>query len=50
MPDFDTLQPEEQRNILLESVSTLCLGAAPEGNTLHYTSQGLYVSLEFGQA
>ncbi len=50
MPDFDTLQPEEQRNILLAIVSTHCPGAVTEGNTLYYESQGLRVTLEFGKA
>ena len=50
MPDFDTLQPEEQRNILLDIVSTHCPGAVADGNTLHYAGQGLRVSLEFGKA
>ncbi len=49
MPDFDTLQPEEQRKILLELVLEYCPGAVWEGDMLHYTGQALRVGLEFGQ-
>ena len=49
MPDFDTLQPNEQRKFLLNLLAEHASGAVLEGNTLHYTSQALHVSLEFGQ-
>ncbi len=49
MPDFDILQPEEQRKILLGLAAEACPQPVWEGDMLHYTSQALHVSLEFGQ-
>ncbi|MBR1529838.1 MAG: hypothetical protein IJ642_11125 [Oscillospiraceae bacterium] len=49
MPDFDTLQPEEQRKILLAVIKEACPDAVWEGDTLHDIGHALRISLELGQ-
>jgi len=49
MPDFDTLQPEEQRKLLLSIIKEACPDLVWEDDILYDAGHALHISLEFGQ-